>query len=138
MTEQERAERERAGLAELAKAGIGPSGDRGNWQSYMEGRAPLSEFAADTALRGRPTFSAGGVGGDADTNNDGVADPGWARNPEPGGRAWMRASERPMGRNPMLPGMNLGSLLGLNQPMPQANPYAMDPRFQTYVNPWAR
>lgn len=75
----DRAERERRGLEVLTRYGIDPS-DRGNWESYLSGRADLDEFTRDTARRAEPTASAGGRGGDADVNNDARIDPGWVQN----------------------------------------------------------
>lgn len=54
--EVRRAERERAGQAVLDRYGYGGSGaDRGNWESYLSGRASLDEFTKDTARRAAPT-----------------------------------------------------------------------------------
>lgn len=73
--------------------------------------------------RAAPTFSGGGRGGDADTNNDGVADAGWARNPSPmSGRQWIRQSEMPMyaSRAPRSLMQAYGGM-----PMAGGNPYLM-------------
>lgn len=52
--------------------------DPGNIQSLLSGRADWDEYFKDeTARANNRTFSAGGTGGSADTNDDGRADPGW-------------------------------------------------------------
>lgn len=67
--------------------GKGYYSDPGNLQEVLSGRETMDQFAYDTMLRGLPTASGGGTGGDADIDGDGRIDQGWQ--PNAGGQAWV-------------------------------------------------
>lgn len=104
--------------AYTAKLGRPP--DARELESELENDAKYghAQLLKNLDERAAPTFSGGGRGGDADTNTDGIADAGWARNPSAmAGRSWVRARELP----------RLSGLLGGG--MPQTAPvFQLDPR----------
>lgn len=78
--------------------------------------------------RAAPTFSGGGRGGDADTNNDGQADEGWIGATPGRGRSWVRAGEP--GAPMAMPGGPSGMPMGMGMASSgmsamQGNPYLM-------------